>query len=231
MKKKCMAALILTAAMAVQPVCAFGASSSMSTDGGSVTTSGSSGGSSHSSSKSTVSVSSTGVKTTGATTSKNSNGSLIGVAVNTTTTKGEPVTVNARGEAVIGNTAVSFAEGTKAATAGLPDTVVAAINGINGGKSLSEVVKDVDLAGFHALTGTHAILTKDASNGSVKTGEVEVSLYVPNLVEGLADLSVLFYDNAKGTWQLLPAVKIDPVTKSVAVNIPGSGTLSVVYKK
>ena len=81
------------------------------------------------------------------------------------------------------------------------------------------------------MTGTHAIITKDAATGTVKTGAVEVSLYVPNLVEGLTNVEVLFYNNVTGQWTLLPALKVDPVTKTVAVNIPGSGTLSVVYKK
>ena len=87
------------------------------------------------------------------------------------------------------------------------------------------------MEGFNALTGTHAIITKDAATGTVKTGQVEVSLYVPNLVAGLQNVQVLFYDNATGKWQLIPALKIDPVTKTISANIPGSGTLSVVYKK
>ena len=108
--------------------------------------------------------------------------------------------------------------------------MVSAINDINAGKPLNEVVQGVDLTGFNALTGTHAIITKDANTGTVKTGPVEVSLYVPNLVANVNNVQLLFYDNATGQWQLIPAVKVDPVTKTVAVNVPGSGTLSVVYK-
>ena len=86
------------------------------------------------------------------------------------------------------------------------------------------------MRGIKALTGTHEIITKDANTGTVKTGPVEVSLYVPNLVANVNNVQLLFYDNATGQWQLIPAVKVDPVTKTVAVNVPGSGTLSVVYK-
>lgn len=220
-----MAVLLITAALAAQPMCVYGASSSSASDSGTSSTANSS------QSKTTVSVSSTGVKTTGATTSKGQNGSMIGVAVDTVTTTGEPVTTNAQGEAVVGNTAIGFADGEKAQTEGLPETAVAAINAINSGQNLAEAVKDVNLDGYNALTGTHAIITKDAVTGEVKTGNVEVSLYVPNLVEGLGNVEVLFYDNATGMWKLLPAAKVDPATKTVAVNIPGSGTLSVVYKK
>lgn len=229
MKKKCAAALVLAAALAVQPMWAFASSSSSSSgsDGsGSITSSTTN---TSKNSNTTVTVSSTGVKTTGATTSASPTGSTIGVAVDTVTTTGQQVTTNSKGQAVIGDTAVGFAPSV-AATAGLPENVVSAINEINAGKPLNEAVQNLDLTGYNALTGTHAIITMDANTGAVKTGAVEVSLYVPNLVENLANVQVLFYDNATGQWELLPAVKVDPVTKTVAVNVPGSGTLSVVYK-
>ena len=228
MKKKCVAALVLAAALAAQPVWAF-ASSSSSSDGSSYGSNTATTNTTNSKSNTTVTVSSTGVKTTGATTSASPTGSTIGVAVDTVTTTGQQVTTNSKGQAVIGDTAVGFADSTSA-TAGLPGNVVSEINDINAGKPLNEVVKDVDLTGYNALTGTHAIITMDANTGTVKTGAVEVSLYVPNLVDNLANVQVLFYDNATGQWQLIPAVKVDPVTKTVAVNVPGSGTLSVVYK-
>ena len=220
MKKKCIAALVLTVALASQPVWAFAANSP--TSNGSI-------GSSSSSDGSGSIGSSSSNKGTTSTTSASQTGSTIGVAVDTVTTTGQQVTTNSKGEAVIGDTAVAFADST-AATAGLPSDVVSAINDINAGKPLNEVVQGVDLTGFNALTGTHAIITKDANTGTVKTGPVEVSLYVPNLVANVNNVQLLFYDNATGQWQLIPAVKVDPVTKTVAVNVPGSGTLSVVYK-
>ncbi len=226
MKKKSLTALILVAALAATPATALAAGSAEYSDGGS--------GSSYSSGSSrdyatTVTVSSTGVKTTGATTSNNG-GSSIGVAVDTVTSTGQKVTVNSKGEAVIGDTAVGFATGV-AATAGLPNAVVSSINAINAGQDLAAVTTDVDLTGYSALTGTHAIITKDASTAAVKTGDVEVSLYVPNLLDSLQGVSVLFYDNATGRWVLLQPVTVDPVSKTVTVNISGSGTLSVVYKR
>ena len=174
-------------------------------------------------------LSSTGVKTTGATTSASPTGSTIGVAVDTVTTTGQQVTTNSKGEAVIGDTAVAFADSV-AATTGLPSNVVSAINDINAGKPLNEAVQGVDLTSYNASNRNTPIITKDAATGTVKTGAVEVSLYVPNLVSNVNNVQVLFYDNATGQWQLIPAVKVDPVTKTVAVNVPGSGTLSVVYK-
>lgn len=158
-------------------------------------------------------------------------GSTIGVVVDTTTTTGVPITSNEKGEVVIGDTAVTFVDSTSTA-ATLPTTVAAEVANINAGKTLQESITTttVDLTGYNALTRAHTIITKDAVTDQVKTGPVEVSVYVPNLVENLENLSVLFYDNTTGQWTLLPVVKVDAASKTVAVNIPGSGTMSVVYK-
>ena len=64
-----------------------------------------------------------------------------------------------------------------------------------------------------------------------KTGEVAVSLYVPNLVQGLNNVQVLFYDNATGLWKLINPANVDVANKKITVNISGSGSFSVVYKK
>lgn len=202
MKKKCVTALVLAAALACVPATAFGANSLRPSGGGG------GGGSSHSSS------------TSSGTTIVAGNGQK--VETSTTVTAGGSSTV-------VGDTAVSYATGV-AATAGLPEAAVAAINGINEGKTLSDVVKDVDVSGYKALTGTNAIITKDAATGTVKTGAVEVTLYVPNLVDGLQNVSVLFYDNVTGKWTLLPVTKVDPATKTVVTTVTGSGTYTVVYK-
>lgn len=175
--------------------------------GGSISSSGGGGGGSH------------GSSTSSGTTIVAGNGQKVNAGT----------TVTGGSSTVVGNTSVSYATGV-AATAGLPETAVAAINGINEGKALSDVVKDVDVSGYKALTSTNAIVTKDVTTGAVKTGAVEVTLYVPNLVDGLQNVSVLFYDNLTGKWTLLPVTKVDPATKTVVTTVSGSGTYTVVYK-
>ncbi len=202
MKKKCVTALVLAAALACVPAVAFGAGSGSTSGGGG-------GGSSHGSST--------------------SSGTTIVAGSGAMTTTSGTVAAGGGPSAVVGNTAISYATGV-AATAGLPETAVAAINGINEGKTLSDVVKDVDVTGYKALTSTNAIVTKDVTTGTVKTGAVEVTLYVPNLVDGLQNVSVLFYDNVTGKWTLLPVTSVDPATKTVVTTITGSGTYTVVYK-
>lgn len=226
MKKKHLAVMVLASALALQSFAAYGASSSSSDDNEpSYETN-----VKEEKADNEVVVNKDGVKTTGATTDTSAKGVAVGVVVEATMPSGQTVTVNERGEAVVGNVAIAFAKG-DGATAGLPANTVAAINDINSGKALSEVIKDVDLTGYNALTGTHAIVTKDAATGAIKDVPTEVALYVPNLVGDLGNVEILYYDNVTGKWTLLPAAKIDPVTKVVYVNITGSGTLSVVYKK
>ena len=115
--------------------------------------------------------------------------------------------------------------------AGLPESVVTTINGINSGSPLTEVVPGKNLAGYNALVSTHAIVTKDAATNAEKTGQVEVPLYVPNLIDGLGDVQVLFYNNLTGSWIMIQPNRIDTASKMLWFNIPNSGTLSVIYKR
>lgn len=163
---------------------------------------------------------------TGSGQGSNAVGIGVGQAVGGTT-----VTTNNRGQAVVGDTALEFVQGSGGAVSGLPETVVNAINGINSGQPLNQVIPDVDLTGYNALVGTHAIVTKDAETNAEKAGPVEVPLYVPNLVDGLGEVQVLFYNNLTGTWTVIQPSRIDAASKMIWFNIPNSGTLSVIYKR
>ena len=206
MKKKWLGILLTVALVAAQPASAFAAPSpntNVSVDDGD------SDGYYEESSTKTTGTSSTGT-----------------TSANAVSVEG----ASASGTAVIGDTQVGFATG-EAATAGLPAQTVAAINAINAGTALTEAVKDVDLSGYSALTSVQAIVAKDVNTNQPKTGEVAVSLYVPNLVQGLNNVQVLFYDNATGLWKLINPANVDVANKKITVNISGSGSFSVVYKK
>lgn len=152
-------------------------------------------------------------------------------AVQIGTGQAAQVETNSRGQAVIGDTALEFVQDSKSAVAGLPESVVNSINGINNGRPLNEIIFDVDLTGYNALVGTHAIVTKEAASNTEKTGQVEMPLYVPNLTEGLGDIEVLFYDNMTGMWKMIKPNKVDTSSRTIWFNIPNSGTLSVIYKR
>ena len=140
------------------------------------------------------------------------------------------VTVDSRGQAVVGDTALELVQG-GGATVGLPEAVVNTINGINAGQTLSDVVPDVNLTGYNALTGTHAIMTRVPGTATEKMGSAQTPLYVPNLIEGLGTVQVLYFNNHTGRWELLTPSRIDYASKTLWVTIPGSGTLSVVYNR
>ena len=123
-------------------------------------------------------------------TSSGQGNNAVGIAVGQTAGE-HAVETNSRGQAVIGDTALEFVQGANAAVAGLPEPVVNTINSINSGKPLSEAVPGLDLAGYNALVGTHAIMTKDAATNTEKTEQVEVPLYVPKMLEGRGDGEVL----------------------------------------
>lgn len=134
-------------------------------------------------------------------------------------------------EATIGDTRVTFVQGEKDAVAGLPEATANIITSINKGVELSTLKTGLDLTGYKSLNGTRAVMTYKAGTKIEKTGAVKMDFYVPNLVDGLGIVQVLFYNNMTGRWQLLQPNEIDTKTKMVTVTLPNSGTISVVYKK
>lgn len=223
MRKKIATIVLTTALAASQAVCTYAAGSA-GTDP--VINSGSS--SDGSSYDSGVKTGTTTSSTSATKSGQGNNVVQIGVGQ---TSSGAQVETNSRGQAVVGNTALEFVQDSGNAVAGLPESVVSAINGINSGRPLNEAVQDVDLTGYNALVGTHAIVTKDAATNAEKTGAVEVPLYIPNMVDGLGDIEVLFYDNMTGTWKVIKPNKVDIGSKMIWFEVPNSGTFSVIYKR
>ena len=151
--------------------------------------------------------------------------------VNTVQISKTGITTNSKGQVIVGDTALELIAGDERAVAGLPESTVTTINGINSGSPLNGVVPGTNLDGYNALISTHAIVTKDAATDTEKAGMVEVPLYVPNLVDGLGEVQVLFYNNLTGTWTVIQPNRVDAASKTIWFNIPNSGTLSVIYKR
>ena len=121
--------------------------------------------------------------------------------------------------------------GGQAAVSGLPETVVSTINAINTGTGLAEAGTGLDLSGYNALVGTTAVMTYQAGTRVEKTGATNMPVYVPNLVEGLGTVQVLFYNNMTSKWELITPTSVDVAKKMIHVTIPNSGTFSVIYKR
>lgn len=135
------------------------------------------------------------------------------------------------GQAVVGDTGIEFVQGNDSAVNGLPGNVVSSIQTINSGNSLSQAGTGLDLNGYNALVGTTAVMTYQAGTRVEKTGATDMPLYVPNLVNGLGTVQVLFYNNMTSKWELLNPTSVDVSNKMVHVTIPNSGTFSIVYKR
>ena len=151
--------------------------------------------------------------------------------VNTVQISKTGITTNSKGQVIVGDTALELIAGDERAVAGLPESTVTTINGINSGSPLSGVVPGTNLDGYNALISTRASVTKDAATDTEKAGMVEVPLYVPNLVDGLGEVQVLFYNNLTGTWTVIQPNRVDAASKTIWFNIPNSGTFSVIYKR
>jgi len=251
MKKKCLIAVAIAAALAAMPlvsgaaVSPTGGSSSSSSSGSSSSGSYRSSRSSRSSSSSraasvagvasgtvvtvpstpTVQVASNGARTSVASTTKDAKGTTIGLVTNKVTGSGVQVSSNSRGELVIGNVTVSIATDS-AETAGLPEQVVDAIKSLNSNAALSDAISGLNLEGYSKVSGTRAVIANDQGGN---TTTVEVSMTVDSLTSDAA-VSVLCYVNMTGQWVLLPNVQVDPVTKVVTFNAPGSCTVQIIAK-
>lgn len=145
-----------------------------------------------------------------------------------TTSDGKSLTENGAG-AQTENVAASFAVGT-AEVAGLPETVVSSINSINTGADLATAVGNPDLAGYAALTQTAAVVLQDTTTKGEANKEATVTLYIPNLIEGLQNVKILYYENATGLWKVVDPAAIDFSKKTVTFTMFGSGTVTVIHK-
>ena len=139
------------------------------------------------------------------------------------------VTVNERGQAVIGDAALEIATG-EAATAGLPNDVTNSINAINGGQALNTAGTGVDTTGYAALTQSNAIVIKDAQTNQVSRITTRMPLYVPNLTASLQDVRALVYFNDTGRWEWVIPSQIDYASKTIYLDLPGSCTVVPVHR-
>lgn len=173
-----------------------------------------------------VEASGTIITTTGSTNDKS--GTVISLVIDTKTAEGKAVVSNKAGGVEIGALDVHFADGI-AETAGLPNDVVAKIDKLNQGKSVSEVLGstiDADLSRFVKVGNTRAVIVYDSATKLTKTA-TELILHVD--VEMGAEMAAVYYDNNTGRWVYVP-VTVDPVNNIVKLVVPGSCTLQLLKR-
>jgi hypothetical protein len=155
-------------------------------------------------------------------------GSSVTTTNPTVTADGQSLSTNGAGSKAADVAAV-FAQGA-AETAGLPEQVVASIASINSGANLASSVGKAELEGYAALTKTAAVVLNDKTTNAVANKEVPVTLYIPNLLEGLQNVKILYYENATGQWKVVEPTAIDFANKTITFNMFGSGTVTIIHK-
>ena len=114
---------------------------------------------------------------------------------------------------------------------GLPEEIQEQIAQINKGIPPSDVLGETVPEGYYALVATYTVTAQDKETGEESTGNGRLTLYVPNLVEGLEDVTILCYDNVSGQWKLLPVESMNTEKKTLSVMLTGSATLTVIYRR
>ena len=107
--------------------------------------------------------------------------------------------------------------------AGLAWDVIEKIETINAGvEPLYRTIGTTNMVGYVPLAPVQA---------AVVSGETTVTLYVPNLMEGLNDVQILIYNQKTHSWELSAPAAINYATKEVSVNLSGTTPFTIVYKK
>lgn len=108
-------------------------------------------------------------------------------------------------------------------SAGLSQDVIEKINTINAGtEPLYRTIGTTDMVGYVPLAPVQA---------AVVSGSSTVTMYVPNLIEGLNDIQILYYNQATHTWEKMAPSSINYATKEVSVNLSGTTPFTIIYKK
>ena len=96
--------------------------------------------------------------------------------VNTVQISRTGVTTNSKGQVIVGDTALELIAGDERAVAGLPESTVTTINGINSGSPLSGVVPglvdglgEVQVLFYNNLTGTWTVIQPNRVDAASKT--------------------------------------------------------------
>lgn len=121
----------------------------------------------------------------------------------------------------------------KTAVPELSEEVLVQAERINHGEGLSQVTGLTELKNHFALIGIKGIIARDGETGEEVDGGGEVMLYVPNLIQGLSKVAVLFYGRESGQWEVIsvPESAVDTAAKMLTAELPGAGLMTVIYQR
>lgn len=130
----------------------------------------------------------------------------------------------------------------KTADPDLSDEVFRQAQQMNMGEPPAEATGLNELEGYFALievTGIIAVydgvnqeeIAWENAEESAENRGGEVTLYVPNLIAGLENVSLLFYGREGTGWEIIPAKAVEAKAKMVTAEIPDAGILTVIYRR
>lgn len=130
----------------------------------------------------------------------------------------------------VGGTTVRFATNEENKET-FPQKVVETINTINSGTTpLYRAIGTPEVVGYNPLIPVQTLVTEDAATQVKKTDPVTVTLYVPNLVENLNNVQILYYNDTTKKWEFMAPAAVDFATKQISVQLKGDTPFTVVYK-
>lgn len=130
----------------------------------------------------------------------------------------------------VGNTEIRFASNDEMKES-FSQNVVDTINTINSGTTpLYRAIGTPETVGYNPLIPVQTLVMTDAATKTKVDEKVTVSLYVPNLVEGLNDVQLLYYNTVTKKWEFMAPAAIDYATKQVTVTLGSDTAFTVVYR-
>ncbi len=112
-----------------------------------------------------------------------------------------------------------------------PWNVVETINTINAGTTpLYRAIGTPDTVGYNPLIPVQTLIAEDAATQAKRTDSVTVTLYVPNLIENLNNVQILYYNEETKKWEFMAPSAVDFTTKQISVMLKGNTPFTVVYK-
>lgn len=111
------------------------------------------------------------------------------------------------------------------------EKVVETINTINSGTTpLYRAIGTPEVVGYNPLIPIQTLVAEEAATKLKKTEPVTVTLYVPNLVENLNNVQILYYNDETKKWEFMAPSAVDFATKQISVQLKGDTPFTVVYK-
>ncbi|WP_294143734.1 hypothetical protein [uncultured Clostridium sp.] len=130
----------------------------------------------------------------------------------------------------VGNMEIRFASNDEMKES-FSQNVVETINTINSGTTpLYRAIGTPETVGYNPLIPVQTLVMTDAATQTKVDEKVTVSLYVPNLVEGLNDVQLLYYNTVTKKWEFMAPAAIDYATKQVTVTLGSDTAFTVVYR-